>query len=193
MHIQLQLNAGVYAVMSYPHPIVLQENSYQAIITTDGSRSYAIFTYDCNKMGWSGDGKDYYAAVGFDANGELFQNHPASRYDVVAQAVACENMPCSNPINHIVYSLNASAVSLTEKIKDTIECRRIMIENDNLLYNKNIQITNIFTKLEPCPCDLAHAYWDYVRFRLQSEESAYCFTQQVPSDGSIQQCCYRYT
>ena len=170
----------------------LQENSYQAIITTDGSRSYAIYTYDCNKMGWSGSGVDDYAAVGFDANGELFQNHPASRYDVVAQAVACGNMPCSNPISHIVYSLNASAVALTEKIKDSIECRRIIIENDNLLYDKNLRITDIFSNLEPCPCDLDHAYWDYVRFRLQSKGLAYCFTQQVPRAGSTQQCCYRY-
>ena len=146
-------------------------------------------------MGWSGDGKDYYAAVGFDANGELFQNHPASRYDIVAKAVACENTPCST-INHIVYSLNASVVSLTEKIKDTIECRNIMIENDILLYNKNIQISEIFSNLEPCPYTLAHAYWDYTRFRLQSEEFAYCFTQRVPSPGSIrsvQQCCYNYS
>ena len=141
-------------------------------------------------MEWSGDGKDYYAAVGFDANGELFQNHPASRSDIVAKAVACENMPCGNPINHIVYSLNASAASLTEKIKDTIECRRIMIENDNLLLDTNMQITSIIGSLEPCPCNLAHAYWDYTRFRLQSEEPAYCFTQRVPRSKSIQQCCY---
>ena len=67
-----------------------------------------------------------------------------------------------------------------------------MFENDDILYKRNMQISTIFNHLEPCPCTLAHAYWDYTKFRLQSEESAYCFTQQVPYDRSIQQCCYSY-
>ena len=144
-------------------------------------------------MGWSGSGQSDYAAVGFDANGELYQNHPASRYNVVAQSVACENMPCSNPINHLIYTLNAKAVEQLEKIKNGIECRKIAIEDDNNLFNNNLNIMNIFNKLQPCPPLLRQAYWDYTKFRLQSQDP-FCFTQQVSPVGStaVQQCCYNY-
>lgn len=62
-----------------------QENSFQAILITDGTYSYTIFTYQCGLMEW-----DNGATIGFNAAGEIFANHDPS-----TAAVACLNSPHS--------------------------------------------------------------------------------------------------
>ena len=51
-----------------------QANTYQAVVITDGSKSYAVFTYMCDLMQWSGLYR--YPTIGFSAAGTLFSNHP---------------------------------------------------------------------------------------------------------------------
>lgn len=64
--------------------ISMQTNSYQGIVITNGQQSYALFTYQCGQLGWSGD-----ATIGFSAEGKLFQNHYLS--GTYAKNIACLN------------------------------------------------------------------------------------------------------
>ena len=66
----------------------LQENSFQAILITDGTNSYSIFTYDCSRTEWGSS-----VTIGFSAAGEPYANHDPSSSDI-----ASLNTPDSNVI-----------------------------------------------------------------------------------------------
>ena len=68
------------------------------ILITDGTYSYAVFTYNCNLMEWSGS-----ATIGFTAGSSYYDNHDPSTSDV-----ACLNSPDSNWTN-IVYLLSSDS------------------------------------------------------------------------------------
>ena len=70
---------------------------------TDGTRSYAIYTYECGKLNWA----DRFAGIGFSASSNFFAEHPLSRNSGVNE-IACINkdsIPSSN-WNNIVYEIN---------------------------------------------------------------------------------------
>ena len=79
----------------------LHENTFQAILITDGSYSYTIFTYQCGLMEW-----DNGATIGFNAAGEMFANHNPSSSDV-----ACLNSPDSAWSN-VIYRLSNETTEL---------------------------------------------------------------------------------
>ena len=79
--------------------ILLQTNTYQGIVITNGQQSYALFVYQCNRMGWSGN-----ATIGFSAAGNFYQDHLLSGTPN-AKRVACMNLTSSMRSN-IVYQLS---------------------------------------------------------------------------------------
>lgn len=66
-----------------------QTNTYQGIVATDGQQSYALFTYRCDLMLWSGN-----ATIGFNTDGSFYQNHILSGTSD-AKDIACLNSPLS--------------------------------------------------------------------------------------------------
>ena len=70
-------------------------NSFQAILITDGTHSYSIFTYDCNRIEWGSS-----VTIGFSAAGDPYSNHDPSSSDI-----ACLNTPDSN-ITNVIYLLS---------------------------------------------------------------------------------------
>lgn len=64
---------------------ILQTNTYQAVLITDGSKSFAIFTYQCGAMTWHGN-----ATIGFNAGGTFFENHYLSG-TTNAHLISCSN------------------------------------------------------------------------------------------------------
>ena len=77
----------------------MQTNTYQGVLVTDGTTSYAVFIYQCGLMGWSG-----YASIGYYAVGNFSQNHPLAN-SVSANTIACVNLPTSVWSN-VVYQLS---------------------------------------------------------------------------------------
>ena len=71
------------------------QNTFQALIITDGTYSYAIFTYMCGLLEW-----DNGVTIGYSAAGDPYENHDPSSEDV-----ACENSPDSE-WNNVVYRLS---------------------------------------------------------------------------------------
>ena len=82
--------------------ISFQTNTFQGIVITDGTTSFAVFTYKCGDLNW-GSG----ASIGFSAADDLFANHEfAGRPD--AHEVDCLNQPISDYVN-VIYAISSIA------------------------------------------------------------------------------------
>ena len=81
------------------HPYIRsQTNTFQGLVITNGTQSYAVFTYKCDQIKWGGG-----ATVGFKADGTYFRNYDLSGQDNV-QYIGCVNQP-STDWNNLVYTL----------------------------------------------------------------------------------------
>ncbi len=69
--------------------LFFKTNTFQAVLTTDGSLAYAVLVYNCDNMQWSGD-----ATIGFNSDGSFFNNYDMSGTPT-ANLVACRNQPDS--------------------------------------------------------------------------------------------------
>lgn len=144
------------------------------MVITDGMTSYALYTYQCGLMEWSG-----FATVGFNLNGDLYENHPLTGLPS-ANAIACLNQ--SRWYNQI-YQLTLFTDELQQQRAD---CRRKYFEDIEHFGN----ISNITSNLEPCPCSVQQAWLDQ-RFQYDLFSTEQCFYQRFPSvDLASQYCCY---
>ena len=93
--------------MSISSLIYPQTSTFQGILITDYSRSFAVFTYYCGDLRYSRGVLNYFhgASIGFAAPGGLFANHPAALNDS-AQSISCLNEPASPWVN-VVYEISA--------------------------------------------------------------------------------------
>ena len=80
--------------------ILLQANTFQVVIASQGSTSYAIFTYKCDLLQWTRNN----AAIGYSAGDDNFGNHPLSKTIKVTD-IDCLNYP-SSVWSNVVYNLN---------------------------------------------------------------------------------------
>jgi hypothetical protein len=80
-------------------------NTFQGILVTDFSRSFAVFTYKCGDLTFSGG-----ATIGFATEDGLFANHIATIRGS-AQSIACLNMP-SSPWVNVVYEISMTCEPL---------------------------------------------------------------------------------
>ena len=90
--------------MYYPRIIIircidiLQHNSFQAVLVTDGHNSYCLFIYHCGLL------TTRQAAIGYTATGNFFLSHPNSQmYNSIE--VACSNSPGSE-WNTLLYPIH---------------------------------------------------------------------------------------
>ena len=79
------------------NPTQLQENTFQAVLITDGVDSFTVFTYNCGLIEWDNGGSNI---VGFNAAGQAYDNEEPSGIDL-----ACINGNASNWSN-VVYTLS---------------------------------------------------------------------------------------
>ena len=163
----------------------MQENSYQALVITDGADTYTVFTYNCDMMQWSGNWQ--HAVVGYNARGDTFSNHPASGFEIVKTAVACpNNLLYKVPWNNIVYKISPPP---DFEVEQRIKCRK--------LYKKDFKtigsVNQVIEQLEPCPCNAWQAQRDWGRFRSELS-NGFCFVQRIAVElwrfKFTQQCCY---
>ena len=83
-----------------------QHNTFQGIVITDGTKTYAVYTYHCNDVQWS-DG----SVIGFNAGGSYYVNHPLSD-SISARDIDCVHSPESE-WNNVVYDVNPSGTVTT--------------------------------------------------------------------------------
>ncbi len=80
-------------------------NTFQAIAISNGAESYALFTYKCGEMEWSGQ-----AVIGYNGGSlsDYYFNHPLSGSDD-AQTIACQEFPGSVWTN-LLYNISIQNV-----------------------------------------------------------------------------------
>ena len=76
---------------------VLQTNTFQGIVITNGYQSYTVFTYRCGLMGWAAN-----AVIGFKAANNFYQNHNLSGNS--GRLIACQNSAVTSWYN-VLYPL----------------------------------------------------------------------------------------
>ena len=79
----------------------------QGLIVTDGSKTYAVFTYKCGELNWAGN-----AVIGFNAAGDYHDNHPLAGL-TTSNLVACVHTSDGSDWNNVIYNLvpNPDALS----------------------------------------------------------------------------------
>lgn len=159
--------------------LFLQENTFQAIIITNGTATFAVYTYNCDLMGWSG--YDTYATIGYNLNGD-YENHFLSGLES-ANTVACLSTP-NTKWDNLVYTIDMTGVNETQRQR--AQCIISVLEDEDIFGS----LDEVFVKLEPCPCSLGQAQVD-PRFVLYfSSEEFDCYVQLIPYETSVQGCCY---
>ena len=101
----------------YTDRLSSQNNTWQGLVITDGSTSYAVFTYRCGDMNWA-----FGPTIGFNAAGDYYVNHPntGSRN---GEEIACLNSPTSEWYN-LVYEISLpNATNQTAELP-TVEPRK---------------------------------------------------------------------
>ena len=81
--------------------ICTQHNTFQAVIITNGTKTYAVFTYHCDDINWVNGNN---TVIGFNAGGTSYDNHPLSA-GPDAGNIDCESYPPSL-WNNVVYDVN---------------------------------------------------------------------------------------
>ena len=169
----------------------VQENSYQALVITDYANTYAVFTYNCDMLEWSGNWQ--HAVVGINARGDTFSNHPASGFKVVKTAVACpNNLLYKVPWSNIVYKISPPPNFEKEQ---RMKCQKLYKEDLKTIGSEG-DIKQVLKQLEPCPCSAWQARRDWGRFRSELS-NGFCFVQRIAVElwgfKFTQQCCYAPT
>lgn len=82
-------------------------NTFQAVLVSNGTKAYAIFTYVCDMIEWSDE-----ATIGFNAAGSLHSLHPLSGL-IQANAIDCVHSGIDQPINNVVYDLAPTTPNAT--------------------------------------------------------------------------------
>lgn len=148
-------------------------NSYQAIVITNGRQTFAVFTYNCGLLQWTGFG--VHAVVGFNAFGELFENHVLSGSLDIGD-IACVNEPCSEWSNQVYQ------ISLPGDIASELRAQCF----EQAFADRSLP--EIFAL--PCPCSSFQAFFDRRFFWAGFFGYPRCYMQWFPIFGtSIQLCC----
>lgn len=158
---------------------IVQENTFQALIITNGTSSYVVYTYNCDLMGWSGF--NTYATIGYNLNGD-YENHYVSGTSA-ANTIACLGSSMSK-WNNLVYSIDMDGVSEVQTQRAL--CIARVIEDYDIFGD----LDDIASALEPCPCSLDQAQVDTRFTELFSDNEISCYVQLVPFETAAQGCCY---
>ena len=99
--------------------MILQTNTFQAVMVTDGVNSYAIFIYRCGDLEWSGG-----ATIGYGASSEMFSNHRLSGTFFIT-VIGCLNNP-DNQFFTVLYEITNSTEGKVTGIKEFLLCRLLL-------------------------------------------------------------------
>ena len=162
---------------------ILQTNTFQGIIITDGMLSYAVFVYQCDLLQWSGL-NNRHAVIGYNMNGQ-FMNHPLSGIPQVSD-VDCMNSPGTS-WSTLVYQIGDLEGELQ---RSRAECVR-RFDVDSAIYSD--QVLTLFGDiiLPRCPCTLFQASINPLwRFFSQTNFQGTCFLRRFRGLPN-RICCYK--
>ena len=162
--------------------IHLQENTYQALVITDGKDSYTVFTYMCDLIQWSGLWR--YPTIGYNAAGTLFANHPLTGREEANQIDCISN---SSQYTNVVYKISADP-NLIQLLQ--AQCLSWYF-SDIESYGNSENISTFSKSQVACPCTSHQAWWDRRFQYFTSKDDSFCFIQKFANArGGTQECCY---
>lgn len=153
----------------------------------------------CGEVQWSSLGRNRAAVVGFNSEGNFFENHPQAGFSGIGDAVSCTfsigkrrkrqmNMP-----NNMVTKLPTD----DEVEQSMLQCI-IAYDLDTVAYlGFSLTPESLAAMLEPCPCTVQQAAADNARFRPFTDPGD-CYVSSKPVPGRLntgditatQLCCY---
>ena len=86
-----------------------QNNTVQGLLITNGTKTYAVFTYKCRTLNWAGN-----AVIGFNAGGDYFENHPLAGL-ITSNLVSCVHQFDNSEWNNVIYDLVPYPDALTNE------------------------------------------------------------------------------
>lgn len=180
---------------------------------TNKFQTFAIFTYKCGDIQWSGLNQNQAAVVGFNAEGDYFENHPLSGFASIGEAVSCTfdvserqkrnvdpgfqtdlnviSLGPDNPITVIVYGCECDAMYSDDR--DLFQ--DIFSDEPNIDGVPGILVE----RFESCPPTEQQAMNDLGRYIKQPSDSisisdVECYVSgrpiEIESLEITQQCCY---
>ena len=80
-------------------------NNFQAILITNGTKSYAVYTYKCGELHWT-----LPATIGINAPPDNYYNHPLTGTDLPPDEIACVHL--NSVWNNVIIDMEPNAVIL---------------------------------------------------------------------------------
>lgn len=81
------------------------QGTFQAILVTNGLKSYAVFTYRCGYLEWTSP-----TTIGLNAPLDYYFNHPLTGTMISADEIACVHV--SSEWNNVVINMEQNPVIL---------------------------------------------------------------------------------
>ena len=164
----------------------MQTNTYQAVLITNLEESYAIFTYECGELQWSG--MDSFPTIGFNAPSDgTYVNHPLTAQED-ATGIACSSNEHINNVN-VIYQISKGQSAVEEQKR---MCLAWYISDFDNYDASLIDDYDRFTT--PCPCTIFQAWIDNrFRFIFNPSKTSYCLTTRFLTFGvALRECCYSF-
>ena len=158
---------------------------------TDGTQNFAIYTYQCDLMGWSGEGDGMYATIGYNLNGE-FDIHPLSGASQ-ARTIGClsqssdDSQRRASKWHNELYQLPTEVDPIQQLRSECLAMQILDIQSVG-------DIRALSSSLGACPNSINQAYADFRFIDLYTLiYNSVCFVHVFPSgntDLSSLICCY---
>ncbi|XP_065884099.1 mucin-like protein isoform X2 [Dysidea avara] len=158
-----------------------QMNTYQAVVITDGSESYAVFTYMCDLMKWSGLYNN--PTIGFNAAGTFFANHPLTA-NRDANQIDCTG---EHQYNNVMYKISADPDLIEQQRRKCLSWYFSDIES----YGSSESMTEFSKGQIACPCSWRQARWERRYWFFTIKDDSFCYIERFRNAlGGAQECCY---
>ena len=152
---------------------------------TDGIDSYAIFTYMCDLIRWSGLWR--FPTIGYNAGGFLFANHPLTARKEASQIDCITN---NRQYVNVIYKISPDPDQVKQQQAQCLS----WYFSDIKSYWSSANISSFSNNQIPCPCTARQAWRDRRFWYFTSKEDSYCFIGRFRnSRGGAQECCYSRT
>jgi len=151
------------------------------VVITDGAESYAVFTYMCELIQWSG--LYNYPTIGFSAAGAIFANHPLTGREEAS------NIDCigDTQYNNVAYKISVDPSLIEQKRRECL----VWYFSDIESYGNSEFIAQFSENQTPCPCSWLQAWWDRRYQFFTRKQDSFCFIERFPNMlGGGQECCY---
>ncbi len=179
----------------------VQQNSYQAIIISNSTTTYAVFTYDAKELNWFNICDDVYSVIGYNfdqrttdsLNIPSFQNHPFSGSSNIKQ------IPLKFRTQDVQWANLIYLIGKDETQRSAAECVAMGNRDESQFMDRGVRVKQGLS----CPCFVEQAFRDrrYIHAAAYLAEitgddrflSRNCFVQvfrPLRANRGVHMCCY---